>query len=102
MWVTPRSSARWMVRIDSASSRPPPVVYVPAMVMAPRPIRETSRPPSDACFIRYSLWGSSCVIGRGRRAWSVLLGGPLQNEDRDLAVGVLLVDGVVGERLDGS
>lgn len=34
---------------------PPPVVYVPAMVMAPRPMRETSSPPSVTCFIRYSL-----------------------------------------------
>jgi hypothetical protein len=34
MWVTPRSTARWMARTDSASSRPPPLVSVPAMVIA--------------------------------------------------------------------
>src|SRR5688500_19120109 len=51
MCVTPRSSARWIVRIDSSSSRPPPVVYTPAIVIAPRPIRDTANPPSDTCFI---------------------------------------------------
>jgi hypothetical protein len=44
-----------MVRIDSASSRPPPLVYVPAIVMAPRPIRETSSPPREMCLINVSL-----------------------------------------------
>src|SRR5690349_4103971 len=38
------------------------------MVMAPRPMRETSSPPSDACFIRYSLsWrrsGGGVVVGQ--------------------------------------
>src|SRR6476660_1944003 len=55
MWVTPRSNARWMARIDSASSTRPPVVYMPAMVMAPRPIRETSSPPRLTCFMTVFL-----------------------------------------------
>src|SRR3954462_5685957 len=48
MWVTPRSRARWIVAMDSASSRSPPEVYVPAMVIAPRPIRDTSRASRSA------------------------------------------------------
>src|SRR6478735_6806817 len=52
MWVTPRSSARWIVRIDSVSSRAPSLVYVPAIVMAPSPMRETSRPARCAVFMK--------------------------------------------------
>src|SRR3954465_8571679 len=52
MWVTPRSRARWIVAMDSASSRPPPEVEVPAIVIAPRPIRDTSRAPR--CALRMS------------------------------------------------
>src|SRR3954469_6754867 len=52
MWVTPRSRARWIVAMDSASSRSPPEVYVPAIVIAPRPIRDTSRAPR--CALRMS------------------------------------------------
>jgi hypothetical protein len=31
------------------------LVYVPVIVMAPRPIRETSSPPREMCFINVSL-----------------------------------------------
>lgn len=51
MWVTPSSSARWMVRIDSASSNAPSAVYVPDMLIAPRPSRPTSRVPRCAFFM---------------------------------------------------
>src|SRR4051812_12510481 len=77
------------------------------MVMAPRPMRETSSPPRDTCFIRYSVSKllSDGPPGRGGCAWqrvSVRLGRRLQDEDRDLTVRVLLVLRVGRERLDGS
>lgn len=48
-----------------------------AMVMAPRPMRETSSPPSDTCFIRYSLsWRPSGPVG-GHDQWDAPpAGGP--------------------------
>ena len=52
MCVTPSSRARWMVRMDSASSTAPSVVYVPAMVTAPRPMRDTPRAPRWAFCMR--------------------------------------------------
>src|SRR4051794_19053824 len=52
MWVTPKSRARWIVAMDSPSSRPPPEVEVPAIVIAPRPIRDTLRAPR--CALRMS------------------------------------------------
>src|SRR3954447_20187686 len=56
MKVTPSSSARWMVRMDSASSLPAPV-YPNDIPIAPRPIRETSRSPNLMCFIGPRLVG---------------------------------------------
>jgi hypothetical protein len=46
--------------MDSASSRPPPERRVPAMDMAPRPIRETRRLPSMACCIRELVSRREC------------------------------------------
>src|SRR3954453_15831922 len=66
MWVTPRSMARWIVARDSASSRPPPEVEVPAIVIAPRPIRDTSRAP------RCALRMSAPAVGVGRVVASTL------------------------------
>src|SRR4051812_36423864 len=68
MWVTPRSSARWMVRIDSESSTAPSLVYVPAMVMAPRPMRETLRAPRCAFFMVLFSGVSRSDVYQSRRA----------------------------------
>ena len=54
MKVTPRSSARWIVRMDSASSLPAPV-YAADMPIVPRPMRDTSRSRSLLCFTSFSL-----------------------------------------------
>src|SRR3954470_22925838 len=62
MNVTPSSSARWMVRSDSASSGAAP--YAPVMLIAPRPMRETSSVPRVVCFMHLSCqW----VRGAGQR-----------------------------------
>src|SRR5678815_3203812 len=44
--VTPRSSARWIARIDSSSSRGP---YDCDILMQPRPTADTSGPPLPSC-----------------------------------------------------
>ena len=58
----PETSARWMVRIDSASSVPAPVNAVD-IPMAPSPMRPTSRVPSVACFmiaLPFVVFSRSC------------------------------------------
>src|SRR5215207_9620139 len=95
-----------MVRIDSASSRPPPLVYVPAIVMEPTPIRETSSPPREMCFINVSLsfsaqaWSLPCrwctaTEPRAGRGWEPLTMGLLTGTPQPHST-ARKVDGMAG------